>query len=60
LGDLSANGGSFSYQSPKNRTGNYFVRFTSKRRWTELAGCYTQGQAGISDRTTSIVLHRVK
>ena len=43
-GDLSANGGSFTYQPPRNSTGNYYVRFTSKGGGAELAGCYTQGQ----------------
>src|SRR5262245_21164077 len=43
-GDLSAKGGSLSYQPPKNSTGNYYVRFTRKGGGTELAGCYTQGQ----------------
>jgi hypothetical protein len=43
-GDLSANGGSSSYQPPKNSTGNYYVRFTRKGGGAELAGCATQGQ----------------
>ena len=43
-GDLSPNGGSSSYQPPKNSTGNYYVRFTRKGGGAELAGCATQGQ----------------
>jgi hypothetical protein len=46
-GDLSANGGSFSYQPPKNETGLYFVRFTQKGGGTELAGGITK-QSGQS------------
>ena len=46
-GELSAKGGSFSYQPPKNGTGLYFVRFTHKGGGTELAGGITRqsGQA---------------
>jgi hypothetical protein len=40
-GDLPANGGSFTYEPPKNSTDNYYVRFTHKGSLTEIAGCYT-------------------
>jgi hypothetical protein len=46
-GDLTAKGGSFSYQPPKNDSGLYFVRFTHKGGGNELAGGTTRqsGQA---------------
>jgi hypothetical protein len=44
-GDLSANGGSFSYKPPKNSTGNYYIRFTRKGSLTELVGRYTLGKS---------------
>ncbi len=41
-GDLSANGGSFSYQPPNNETMLYFIRFTYKGGGLELAGGITR------------------
>lgn len=40
-GDLSASGGSYSYEPPKNATGLYFIRFTLQGGGLELAGGMT-------------------
>jgi hypothetical protein len=41
-GNLTANGGSFSYQPPDNSTGLYFVRFTHTGGGLEVAGGTTK------------------
>ena len=47
-GDLTAKGGSFSYQPPNNKTMLYFVRFTHKSGGLELAGGITK-QSGAAE-----------
>jgi hypothetical protein len=41
-GDLPANGGTLSYDPPRNSTGNYYIRFTRKGGGAEIAGSYSQ------------------